>query len=102
MSREWRYFLRDIVEAGARIRGYTDPVTRDDFLVNRQLFDAVVFNLLIVGEAIKHVLDAVKREMPEVEWSMVARFRDLVAHHYFALDPDLVWEIATDRMAVLE
>ncbi|MBF0163658.1 MAG: DUF86 domain-containing protein [Magnetococcales bacterium] len=101
MSREWHHFLRDIVDARGRIRAYLTGVSRAQFLENRQIFDAVVLNPLIMGEAVKHLPGEVKTEMDWVEWSMAARFRDLVAHHYFALDPDLVWEIATEGLTNL-
>lgn len=36
--------------------------------------------------------------MPQVDWSGPARFRDIIAHHYFALDERIVWDVATQRI----
>ena len=30
-----------------------------------------------------------------------ARLRDLIAHRYFALDPDIIWEVATRHVPAL-
>jgi len=35
--------------------------------------------------------------MPGASGSAPARLRDLIAHHYFALDPEIIWEVATEQ-----
>jgi uncharacterized protein with HEPN domain len=102
MSRKWIYFLQDILDACHKIQAYTKGQDRDGFRASPQVYDAVVLNLLIIGEASKHVPDEAKQAMPEVEWSMAARFRDLVAHHYFVLDLDVVWDIVRQKVPPME
>jgi uncharacterized protein with HEPN domain len=36
--------------------------------------------------------------MPEIAWSDAAKFRDFIAHHYFALDAQIVWDVARHRI----
>ena len=62
------------------------------------LFDAVLFNLEIIGEAVKKFPQEAKSAVPEGDWSGPARMRDLIAHHYFAVDPQIVWEAATQHV----
>jgi uncharacterized protein with HEPN domain len=52
----------------------------------------------VLGEAAKAALAAdptLESELPEVEWSPIARMRDRVAHHYWATDREVVWATAT-------
>jgi uncharacterized protein with HEPN domain len=52
----------------------------------------------VLGEAAKAALIAdpsLVRELPQVEWSPIARMRDRVTHGYWATDPEIVWSTAT-------
>jgi uncharacterized protein with HEPN domain len=62
------------------------------------LFDAVLFNLEVIGEAVKKLPEDAKSAVPQADWSGPARMRDLIAHHYFAVDPQIVWEAATQHV----
>lgn len=51
----------------------------------------------MVGEAAKAVVAAdpsIESELPEVEWSLLAKMRDKVTHQYWAVDPEIVWSTA--------
>lgn len=59
------------------------------------LFDAVLFNLQVIGQAAKQLPEEAKASVPEADWSGPARMRDVIAHRYFAVDPGIVWEAAS-------
>lgn len=59
--------------------------------------EAIVYQIAVIGEAAKAVVAAdpsVARDIPDVEWSLLARMRDKVTHQYWAVDPDVVWSTA--------
>jgi uncharacterized protein with HEPN domain len=58
----------------------------------------VLFNLQIIGEAAKRLPDIARAMLPDVDWSGPARLRDLIAHHYFAVDGNIVWDVATNHV----
>jgi uncharacterized protein with HEPN domain len=71
---------------------------RDAFDHDPAIQDAILYQIMVLGEAAKAALDAdpsVEAELPEVEWSPIARMRDRVAHHYWATDREVVWATAT-------
>ena len=70
----------------------------EGFASDEMLFDAVLFNLEVIGEAVKKLPEEAKAAVPEADWSGPARMRDLIAHHYFAVDPQIVWEAATQHV----
>lgn len=64
-------------------------------------FDAVLFNLQVVGEAIKAFPPAALERLSPQHRSAPARLRDLIAHRYFAIDPDIIWDAATHHVPSL-
>ena len=98
MSRDWTLYLADIADAADKICRYTHALSFDEFVRNEATFDAVLFNLQIIGEAAKQLPLQATVAMPDIAWRDAARFRDLVAHHYFSLDPEIVWDIVANRI----
>ena len=95
MSRDWLLFLDDLIDSAEKIRRFLQGRSFESFGSDPMLFDAVLFNLEVIGEAVKKLPDEAKATAPEGDWIGPARMRDLIAHHYFALDPGIVWEAAT-------
>lgn len=58
-------------------------MTQAEFEQSDIVFDAVIGNLEIIGEAAKQLPEEARALMSDVEWSRAARFRDIIAHHYF-------------------
>ena len=55
MSRDWRLFLNDILEACRRARRYAAGLDQAGLVANEMTYDAVLRNLEIIGEAAKRV-----------------------------------------------
>jgi uncharacterized protein with HEPN domain len=101
MSRDWTYYLEDIAASSAKILRYTKDMDFEAFVANEQAFDAVIRNLEIVGEAAKQLPEAARALMPEIEWGMAAKFRDVIVHHYFGLDNQIVWDVVSNKMPAI-
>ncbi len=58
--------------------------------------DAICMNLIALGEAVKGLDKQTHGELlplyPEIYWSGVMRMRDKIAHHYFEIDTDVVFQ----------
>jgi len=74
--------------------------TPKDLLTNNfsRTQDAVVRNFEIIGEATKNLPDDFKTLYPSVAWKQVAGLRDVIAHGYFRVDFEVLWEIITDTL----
>lgn len=101
MSRDWTLYLADIAEACRLVEQFTAGLSGESFAGNALAFHATVRNLEIVGEAVKSLPEEAKARMPGVDWSGAARFRDVMAHRYFALDPAVVWNIVETKLPAL-
>jgi uncharacterized protein with HEPN domain len=62
------------------------------YLCDERTFDAIVRNLQIIGEAVKVLPDWVRDIRPEQEWAKIAGLRNLLVHHYFGLDEQVLWD----------
>ena len=64
-------------------------------------FDAVLRNLEIIGEAVKNVSEETRQKYPQIKWRKIAGFRDIVAHGYFGVNDETVWDIVENEIPVL-
>lgn len=54
-----------------------------------------------VGEAAKRLFESDPARFADPMWSLAARNRDLVAHHYDRIDPDLLWRTVAESFPAL-
>jgi uncharacterized protein with HEPN domain len=101
VSRSYRLFLRDMWEASEKILRYTRGLDLDGFVRNELVYDAVLRNLEVLGEAAKKVPEDVRNRYPWVEWRAIAGLRDVLAHAYFALDDATLWDIVAQKVPAL-
>ena len=101
MSRDYRLYLDDMLVAAEKVLRYTQGVDLARFVDDEKTFDAVVRNLEIIGEAAKHIPAEVQARYPDVEWRSIAGLRDIVAHEYFGIDEDILWDIIMHQVPAL-
>ena len=92
MSRDPIDFLRDIEESCIRITDYTADLSRDEAFSDKMRFDGILFNFQIIGEAVKKLPDEMRDRHTDIPWREIAGMRDLIAHAYFALDLEILWQ----------
>ncbi len=102
MSRDPLLYLEDTIEACDKILLYTKGTSFDEFKSDSMLFDAVVRNIEIIGEAAKNVPDSIRQEVQEVPWKEIAAMRDILAHAYFGVDSEIVWDIVKTKVEPLK
>jgi len=93
MSRDYRLYLDDIKSACQKVARYTSDLRFEQFITDEKTHDAVIHNLEIIGEAAKHIPDEVRQRYSEIEWRKISGMRDIVAHEYFGIDDEIVWDV---------
>jgi uncharacterized protein with HEPN domain len=101
MSRELRLYLADIQVACEKVLRYTKGMEFEQFLADDRTFDAVLRNLQIIGEAVKNIPDDVRDRNPEIEWRKIAGLRDILAHTYFRIEDEIIWDIIKTKIKPL-
>lgn len=85
-------FLQHILESIAAIQEYAEGLSKEEFLGNQEKQDAITRRLEIIGEAVKNLSDDFKDEHPEIAWYKAMGIRNILIHHYFGIDLEIVWE----------
>ena len=98
MSRDWTFFLEDIQESCSRVLRYTQDMTFEQFRADDKTYDAVVRNLEIIGEAAKRLPDGIRALMPDIEWGKTTGLRNLVAHAYFGISDEILWDVVQNKI----
>jgi uncharacterized protein with HEPN domain len=87
--------LKDIRMALDRIDSYTRGMSYEEFAADEKTVNAVIFNFLVIGEAVKHLPPTLTDNHPEIPWRQIAGMRDKLTHAYFSIDYELVWKTVT-------
>ena len=103
MSRDPLLFLEDIEKSCEKVLRYTEGRSKDQVFEDDVRVDAVLLNLHIIGEAVKKLPGDLRERHPDVAWREIAGLRDVIAHTYFALDSDILWDaVERDVPALLD
>ncbi len=73
-----------------------------ELLKDDKTYDAVMRNIQIIGEAIKHLPAEVRKEYKNVDWKKAAGLRDIVVHEYFGINKDIIWDVISNKIPELE
>jgi len=90
--RAWRERIRDILDAVAEIKAFTQGIAFEALRYDAKTMRAVALDFIIIGEAASHIPEEVERAHPEVPWHLMRAMRNRLVHAYFSIDPQIVWD----------
>lgn len=94
-------YCQDILDSGAAILSYVQGISYDAFVQDRMRYSAVIREFEIIGEAVGKLPEELKGGYPEIPWQDVKDFRNLLAHEYFGVDLEIVWNTVRDDLPIL-
>ena len=87
--------LDHMQDAAQQACSYVAGLSKDAFLADRRTQQAVILNLVIIGEAATKALlnhAAFLEQHPDVPWRNMKGMRNRIAHGYFDINLDVVWD----------
>lgn len=88
-------YLEHMQQAATDACGFVNGLSKEAFLTDKRTQQAVVMSLIIIGEAATKVMDGYghfAEAHPEVPWRAMRGMRNRIAHGYFDINLDVVWD----------
>lgn len=97
-------YLEHMLEAARLACSYVEGLDRTDFLEDKRTQQAVILNLILIGEEATRILkdhEDFANQHPSVPWRSMKGMRNRIAHGYFEINLDVVWETVQSALPEL-
>ena len=88
-------YLDHMYQAATEACGFVEGLAKDDFLKDKRTQQAVIMSLIIIGEAVTKVMEGYAeftQAHTQVPWRNMRGMRNRIAHGYFDVNLDVVWD----------
>lgn len=97
-SREWRFYVQDMLDFAEKVLAYTDGLDMDGFIADGLTYDATLRNIQLIGEAATHIPADVRESNPDIPWRVIVGTRNRLAHSYLHISDTIIWSIIQDAI----
>lgn len=87
--------LQDIVNASRLVIEFVEGFEKSTFVEDWKTRSAVLYQISVIGEAVKRLSKEFRAKYPEIPWTLIAGMRDNLIHGYDLIDWDEVWKTST-------
>lgn len=97
-------YLDHIQQAALDARSFVEGLAKEDFLTDKRTQQAVIMSLIIIGEAATKIMDGYTvftQAHSEVPWRSMRNMRNRMAHGYFDINLDIVWDTVQEWLPEL-
>jgi uncharacterized protein with HEPN domain len=95
-------YLQDMLESIAAIEAFVAGFDIESFAADRKTCSATLRELEVIGEAGGKVSEEFKKQHQEIDWRTLKDFRNVLAHEYFGVNIDIVWDVVQNKLADLK
>ena len=96
--------LLNMLDSCEKIHRYSSKYNNaDDFYNDAIAFDASLMNFIVLGEMVEKLSDEfIHHYDNDINWLQVKGFRNIIAHNYFGIDAEEVWQIINGSLKSLQ
>lgn len=97
-------YLGHMQQAAQQAVGFVGSMNKNTFVADRLTQQAVLFNLVVMGEAAGNVLTShadFAQQHPDIPWRSIRATRNRIAHGYFDINLDIVWDTVQSALPPL-
>lgn len=102
--------LKKILQTVERILANSEAITSPSFYLltssGMERLESTCMLLIAIGEGVKGVDKLTEKKLlshyPEMDWKGVMGMRDIIAHHYFDLDAEIVYDMIKNDLPKLK
>jgi uncharacterized protein with HEPN domain len=88
-------YLDHMRQAATDACAFVEGLSKEAFLADKRTQQAVIMNLIVIGEAATKVMDGYAEfaeQHRQVPWRSMRGMRNRIAHGYFDINLDVVWD----------
>jgi uncharacterized protein with HEPN domain len=87
--------LLNMLDCINKIQDYSGKFNNADAFYNDTIsFDATMMNFVVIGEMVEKLSDSIiNGSSSKIDWYKIKGFRNIIAHNYFGIDAEEVWQI---------
>ena len=93
--------LRDMLKSIETIESYAVP-SYEIFVEDEKTQGAIMFNLIVMGEAANKIPNEFQEQHPEIPWSSIIGTRNVIVHGYDQVKLQIVWDIIHKNLHLLK
>jgi uncharacterized protein with HEPN domain len=95
--------LNAICDAIRKIKQFVEnKKDADDFFQDEIVYDASLMNFVVIGESASKISEELRNANKQIPFTKVKDFRNMIAHDYFGVDAEVVWQIIHHNLPDLE
>jgi len=103
MQPETGKYLSDIHQSAQRIRAYVEGKTKQAYLSDVKLQDAIQWNFIVIGEALSQLSKQDSTTAQQIsEWHRIIAFRNQLIHGYGVINNEITWDIIENKLTALQ
>ncbi|MEK7400069.1 MAG: DUF86 domain-containing protein [Candidatus Poribacteria bacterium] len=102
MTKDYRDYLDDIINAIKDVEDFTKGMTYEDFRSDRKTLLAVFKCIEDIGEAAKRIPRSFRSKHNNIPWKEMAGMRDKLTHEYDRIDSVIVWRTIQQNLPQLK
>jgi uncharacterized protein with HEPN domain len=101
-SRSWQLRVQDMLERIESISQLVNHLSFEDVQNNPILAKAILFDLLVIGEASANIDEAIIVKYSEINWGDIIGMRNIVIHQYFRISLEILWDTIKNDLPTLK
>jgi uncharacterized protein with HEPN domain len=91
-SRTWQKRIQDILQSISGIQQRTSGKSLQEIQHDETLTKAILYDFMVIGEAARNIPAEIQSRYPIIPWRVMGDMRNIVAHEYFQIDIETIWE----------
>ncbi len=76
-----------------KIMKFTEGMSKEEFNLDFKTQDAVMYNVSVLGEAIRRISPEFSALHPEIPYAKIIGMRNKLVHDYDGINLDLIWDV---------